>query len=207
MAIVALGDGDSQKFVAALLYPIGYIAVIIGRAQFFTENTLYPVMVSMRRPEFLGTAARLWAIVLATNLAGAFLFAMLLILTGAFGEPTQAQMVAEGIGDTSGAADVDVLERGRHRLPARARRLARRGLGDRDRADHGHLRAHVPGRPRRLRPLRRDDGRGVQRPARRRPPARRRREWLGVAILGNAAGGVLIVAAINYGQVRGEDGD
>ncbi len=53
LALVALGDGDSQKFVATLLYPIGYIAVIIGRAQFFTENTLYPVMVSMRKPGVL----------------------------------------------------------------------------------------------------------------------------------------------------------
>ena len=52
LALVALGSTDSDKFVAALLYPIGYIAVIIGRAQFFTENTLYPVMVTMRRPRY-----------------------------------------------------------------------------------------------------------------------------------------------------------
>ena len=31
--------------------------------------------------------------------------------------------------------------------------------------------------------------------------------WLAVTIAGNIAGGVMIVAAINYGQVREEDGD
>ena len=162
LALVALGgDSDADKFVAALLYPIGYIAVIIGRAQFFTENTLYPVMVTMRRPEFLKTSARLWAIVLATNLIGALLFAMLVMFTGAFGDQVQAEFVAEGVGDTSGAADLDVLERRRHRLAARARRLAGGGRGTRDRADPGHLGDHAARRPWRIRPLHRDDGRGL----------------------------------------------
>ena len=35
-----LGPGQWQDFVAHLLYPLGFIAVIIGRAQLFTENTL-----------------------------------------------------------------------------------------------------------------------------------------------------------------------
>jgi formate/nitrite transporter FocA (FNT family) len=65
LALVTLGEGESQKFAAALVYPIGYIAVIIGRAQFFTENTLYPVTVTMRKPEFLTPSSRLWAIVYA----------------------------------------------------------------------------------------------------------------------------------------------
>ncbi len=48
----------STAFIAALLYPIGYIAVIIGRSQFFTENTLYPVMLTLRRREYLTGARR-----------------------------------------------------------------------------------------------------------------------------------------------------
>src|SRR5581483_8563335 len=42
-ATAVLGDVPGHAFIANMLYPIGFIAVIIGRAQLFTENTLYPV--------------------------------------------------------------------------------------------------------------------------------------------------------------------
>ena len=35
-----LGHGAGAQMIAATIYPIGFIAVIIGRAQLFTENTL-----------------------------------------------------------------------------------------------------------------------------------------------------------------------
>ena len=34
----------SQQIAPYLVYPIGFVAVIIGRAQLFTENTLFPVV-------------------------------------------------------------------------------------------------------------------------------------------------------------------
>lgn len=207
LAIVALGGGDSQKFVATLLYPIGYIAVIIGRAQFFTENTLYPVMLSMRKPEFLGVSARLWGIVYATNLIGAFLFAMLVILTGAFGDPTQAHMVAEGVGDTSGPLTTTfwsavvtgfllalvawLVEASDHTVGQIAVIYAITllvGLGGFDHCIATTVEAFsalLEG------PLSLGDLTG----------------WLAVTTAGNVAGGVLIVAMLNYGQVRAEDGE
>ena len=207
LALVALGGSDSDKFVAALLYPIGYIAVIIGRAQFFTENTLYPVMVTMRRPEFLKTSARLWAIVLATNLIGALLFAMLVMFTGAFGDPVQAGFVAEGVGDTSGALTstfwsavvtgwllalvawlVEAAEHAIGQIVVIWAITLLVGLGGFDHCIVTTVEAFTAlfeG------PLAFGDFAG----------------WLTVAILGNIAGGVLIVAAINYGQVREEDSD
>ncbi len=33
---------NAIQFVAKLFYPLGFIAVILGRSQLFTENTLYP---------------------------------------------------------------------------------------------------------------------------------------------------------------------
>ena len=39
-----LGTGSTTQVLAALVYPIGFVSVIIGRAQLFTENTLYPVV-------------------------------------------------------------------------------------------------------------------------------------------------------------------
>ncbi len=51
IVIAQLGQSPAARFVADLLYPIGFIAVILGRAQLFTENTLYPValMLAERR--------------------------------------------------------------------------------------------------------------------------------------------------------------
>jgi hypothetical protein len=78
-----LGDGPSASFIAYLLYPIGFIAVIVGRAQLFTENTLYPVALVLAERKHVWKTLRLWAIVLASNLVGAFLFALLAVRTEA----------------------------------------------------------------------------------------------------------------------------
>jgi formate/nitrite transporter FocA (FNT family) len=62
-----------------MLYPIGFIAVIIGRAQLFTENTLYPVIIVLDERRGFLSMLRLWATVFASNVCGAFLFALLAI--------------------------------------------------------------------------------------------------------------------------------
>ncbi len=78
-----IGKGPPQNFIAMLFYPVGFIAVIIGRAQLFTENTLYPVVLVLdERKHFLNTL-RLWGVVFATNVIGAGLFALLACRTGA----------------------------------------------------------------------------------------------------------------------------
>lgn len=78
-----LGDGFVQQLVAMLVYPIGFIAVIIGRAQLFTENTLYPVALILAEKGHIRNTLRLWGVVLATNVIGAALFAVLMAKTGA----------------------------------------------------------------------------------------------------------------------------
>jgi formate/nitrite transporter FocA (FNT family) len=76
-----LPSNPTSDLISYLFYPVGFIAVIVGRAQLFTENTLYPVvLVLTERRHFLNTL-RLWAIVLAANVAGAFLFAYLAVRT------------------------------------------------------------------------------------------------------------------------------
>jgi formate-nitrite transporter family protein len=42
IVIAVLGRSPPARFVADLLCPIGFIAVIIGRTQLLTENTLWP---------------------------------------------------------------------------------------------------------------------------------------------------------------------
>ncbi len=77
-----LGLSTISKFVAAVIYPVGFIAVILGRAQLFTENTLYPVALMLAERRHVLSTLRLWAIVLPSNLVGAFLFALLATRTG-----------------------------------------------------------------------------------------------------------------------------
>src|SRR5205823_12862882 len=80
-----LGDGGWSELAAYLIYPIGFIAVIIGRGQLFTENTLYPVILVLdeRNPRHIRNLGRLWAVVFAANVAGALSFAALAIASGA----------------------------------------------------------------------------------------------------------------------------
>jgi formate/nitrite transporter FocA (FNT family) len=83
IVIAQLGQSSVSKFIADLLYPIGFIAVILGRAQLFTENTLYPVALMLAERRHAWRTLRLWAIVLPSNVLGAFLFALLAVRTGA----------------------------------------------------------------------------------------------------------------------------
>jgi formate-nitrite transporter family protein len=78
-----LGSAPWADFVALLFYPVGFLAVILGRAQLFTENTLYPVALILAERRHVWATARLWAVVFVSNVAGAFLFAMLAARTRA----------------------------------------------------------------------------------------------------------------------------
>src|SRR3954453_157077 len=58
-------------------YSLGFLIVIIGRQQLFTENTLTAIipLLARRNLETFAKVLKLWAIVLAANLTGAHLFA------------------------------------------------------------------------------------------------------------------------------------
>jgi formate/nitrite transporter FocA (FNT family) len=72
---------SSKEFIPYLFYPLGFIAVIIGRAQLFTENTLYPVaLILSERKHFVDTL-KLWVIVFISNVIGASAFAALAVKT------------------------------------------------------------------------------------------------------------------------------
>lgn len=99
---LALLEGDGRMFIAFLLYPVGYAAVILGRAQFFTENTLYPVLLTFRDRTTLGPTLRLWAVVLSANLVGAALFTLLVTETSALDVSIRDELVTLGETDAAG---------------------------------------------------------------------------------------------------------
>jgi formate/nitrite transporter FocA (FNT family) len=80
-------------------YTVGFLIVIIGRQQLFTENTvtaILPLLDSSNRLHKLVQVARLWAVVLTTNLAGAALFAYAVIKTPAFSDPVRTAFLEIG---------------------------------------------------------------------------------------------------------------
>lgn len=103
-----LGDGLWQNFISYLLYPTGFIAVIIGRAQLFTENTLYPVLLILderkQRKHYTAETLRLWSVVFVTNVLGALLFAALVMLTGAIPAGIYGQLLGLGREAVAGSA-------------------------------------------------------------------------------------------------------
>lgn len=76
-------DGHGPIFVALLFYPLGFLVVVIGRAQLFTENTLYPVVLVLEDRRHVLLTLRLWAVVFAGNVLGSLVFAALATYTGA----------------------------------------------------------------------------------------------------------------------------
>jgi len=99
-----LGTGSWQNLVSYLIYPLGFIAVIIGRAQLFTENTLYPVILVLDEPRHVVATARLWVVVYVSNVLGALGFAMLAVRTGALHGDIVSQLVELGKDAVSGPA-------------------------------------------------------------------------------------------------------
>jgi len=87
MAISVLGQSPLAHGIASIFYPLGFIVVIVGRSQLFTENTLYPVALVLAEKRELWNTFRLWSVVLPANVAGAFAFALLAACTPAIGAP------------------------------------------------------------------------------------------------------------------------
>ena len=73
-----------------------FIAVIIGRQQLFTENTLYPVVLVLDERRWLIKMLRLWAVVFTSNIAGAIVFAALSGYTTALKPEIRGQLILLG---------------------------------------------------------------------------------------------------------------
>ena len=71
-------DGPWKSLLVAMGYPVGFIAVIAGRMQLFTESTITAVLPLATTPSRsnLWRTFRLWAIVMAGNVLGTLVFAL-----------------------------------------------------------------------------------------------------------------------------------
>jgi formate-nitrite transporter family protein len=72
--------------VGGLAFPIGFVFVIVGRSELFTENFLIPVVAVFDRQRSLGSLAQLWALSWIGNLIGCAGTAALLLVPEAIGQ-------------------------------------------------------------------------------------------------------------------------
>jgi len=79
-ALTASTGGD--PVLSALLYPLGFVFIILGDYELYTENTLPPVTLVLERIASLPTLLRIWVVVLLGNFAGGALGAVVLATTG-----------------------------------------------------------------------------------------------------------------------------
>lgn len=70
-----------NNFLNSVLYPIGFIYIILGRYQLYTENTLPPVVLVLARLASVPLLFRVWVIVLIGNIIGAGLGSFILANT------------------------------------------------------------------------------------------------------------------------------
>ena len=89
-----LPDTHWAPLLIKLGYPVGFLIVILGRQQLFTETTVTVVLplFARRSLALLLNVLRFWGIVLATNLLGALAFAWILGATDVYGEGVKSQL-------------------------------------------------------------------------------------------------------------------
>ena len=94
--MVALPESSWEHLLTSLGYTIGFLIVVLGRQQLFTENTLTPVLPLLRDPSWkrFAQVLRLWAIVLVSNIVATWAFSAVLAYTPIL-DPGVQQAVAE----------------------------------------------------------------------------------------------------------------
>ncbi len=100
IAKAALPDKDWAHLIDAFGYTLGFVIVVLGRQQLFTENTITVILPLLDGPKKLlklGLVARVWAIVLVTNLLGAAAFAYFVGHTHAFSPKVMEAMHTIGM--------------------------------------------------------------------------------------------------------------
>lgn len=87
-------EADGIPIIGALLYPIGFVYIILGNYQLYTENTLPPVALVIERMASVPAMLGMWSVVLLGNVIGGALGAVALSYGGVF-TPEAAQTAVE----------------------------------------------------------------------------------------------------------------
>lgn len=109
-----LPDAPWRTLVENIGYTVGFLIVVMGRQQLFTENTVtavVPMLDDFDRGRTLWKMLRLWAIVLVGNVIGAIVFAYAVAHTSAF-EPQVKAAFAQIASAAIAPSSSDIFVRG-----------------------------------------------------------------------------------------------
>ena len=89
----SLSAASDNPLIGVMLYPLGFIYIIIGGYQLYTENTLPPVALTIERLASVPTLLRHWLIVLTGNFTGGAIGAVALAYGGVFDAKTTTKAI------------------------------------------------------------------------------------------------------------------
>ncbi len=97
-AAASFGAGVAEPsvahFVGAVVFPVGFIILLVGKSELFTENFFLPVSAVLERRGSLLQLAELWGISLASNLEGGAIFAFLVSRPGVLAPAVADELIA-----------------------------------------------------------------------------------------------------------------
>lgn len=95
----SLPDSEWKGLVSGFGYSVGFLIVILGKQQLFTENTLTPIIPLLHHKSWgtLLKVLRLWGWVLVANLLGALLIAIVIAKTHVFSLAVQTAFLEIGL--------------------------------------------------------------------------------------------------------------
>jgi len=98
LAAAAVGGGldhsSTGLLAGSLAYPIGFVILLVGKSELFTENFLLPVTSVLERRGTVRQLGALWTVSLATNLIGVLIFAALVSRGDVLAAEPAAEMIA-----------------------------------------------------------------------------------------------------------------
>lgn len=74
-----LVGGQLLHFIISLSYPIGFVMVIIGRADLFTEHTTLAILPVLDGKQKWTDLARIWSVIYCGNMIGALVFSLIFV--------------------------------------------------------------------------------------------------------------------------------
>lgn len=72
-----LAESSPALLIGALVFPVGFVILLVGKSELFTENFLLPVTGVLKDRGTLRQLSALWAVSLSGNLVGVSVFAFL----------------------------------------------------------------------------------------------------------------------------------
>src|SRR3712207_3741920 len=96
IALAVIGSLTGGIGLAAIAaYPIGFLIVVLGRAELYTENTVTPVSVVLTDYSKLLNMLRLWAVIFVSNILGVIAFAFVISYGGVLSPAATELLVGE----------------------------------------------------------------------------------------------------------------